>query len=484
MTSEYTGIEIGRHVIRIASVEAERNGSRIVDTASCALDAPFSSDIIEKKIIGLLPEINSAKGPAVISISPAFCAFRRIELPFSSDSKISQVIDSEIETLIPFQPERIKTSFTRIESGPGGKSSSLLVCAVDGEEMESIISAVDKTGFEVVGLTVSGYASAAFGSSSGWPDFSGSPEDAVYADLGDDCITFSIIRSGEIVFIRPVAVRQQGTGRDSLPDPAWIFDEALRTIIYYSDYHDPCFSASAFFLLISWLKLGNVQGNDWQEKMDGLCRSKEMSFSIIGPEQPEFFNILSSVSLYASGKRFLNFVESGFLRAGLIKDLRKNWAGSMVMAACSFLFAFVYLCSSEYVSLKTMRRLDSDIRRVFTETFPETKKVVDPYQQMSVKVKSLMQSSGKGPEKEYAIDILKEISLRIKPEADLTVTGLTILPDEIKINGESQSFDIVENARKMLSESELFKDVKVDSVSSDSKSGKVIFKLHLGRRGE
>lgn len=484
MISEYTGIEIGRQGLRFSVIEAEKNHARILESGFLDLEDAFTPGILEKKIPDLFSGTGVINGPVVLSISPSFVAFRRVDLPFSSESKIRQVIGPEIEPLIPFQPDRLQTSFIKIPSESDAKSSSILACCMDGDEMDSILAAFKSNGLEVVAVTVSGYASAAFYASScksgdggGRPEFSDlADRGIIYADLGDDCITFSIIKSNEILFTRPVGLR-----KGAFPDPTWICDETSRTITYYCDYYDPDFMVSELALSSSRSKSRESAGKIWHDELTKAFSLKDISFRAIDEGNPEFNNILSAVSLFASGKGFLNFVESGFFRAGFLKGLRQNWTATVIMAGCTLLIGMIYLGVSEYSNYKTLKRLDSEIKSIFLETFPETKKIVDPYQQMSVKVKSLIQNEGGGAEKESVIDMIREISRRIKPEADITLTSLNVLPDEIQMNGEASSFDLVETARKMLAESEMFREVKVDSVNSDSKTGKVLFKLHLGR---
>lgn len=45
----------------------------------------------------------------MLSISPLMASFRLVELPFTSESKIRQVIDLEMETLVPFQTENMQS---------------------------------------------------------------------------------------------------------------------------------------------------------------------------------------------------------------------------------------------------------------------------------------------------------------------------------------------------------------------------------------
>jgi general secretion pathway protein L len=536
--TEYIGIEIGRRGMKLAVVEAGKTQAVVTEKRSIAFEEPFSIEIIGNSLEQLLSEIKiSSSSPAVISITPLMTSCRIIELPFSSENRIRQVIDFEMESLVPLQTEQIQTSFVKLASLSSGSSSSVFACCADSSEIDAITGIAGKAGLETVALSVSGYASEAYYASCCHAAGSDSSErkGRVYADIGEDCVTYVIISGNEVVFARSVA---HAWGKK--PDPARIADETSRTVIYYSDFYDPAFEICEFSYSFSdscsysglSLDSGIVQsqepdsvqdtdsdagsgpisdldfdsesdsgseqavigeyseniGQKWKEKLENSFRSKGFSCQI---SEVSCFNSIkdvrnafSAAALYASGKGFLNFVSAGFFRAGFLKNLKKNWTGSFVMAGCVLLSAMLYLGVSEYSSWKKLKHLDDEIRTVFMETFPDVKKIVDPYQQMTVKVNSLIQNQGADVEKGRVIDILREISSRIGPETDITITTFTVLPDEIQINGEAQSFDLAETARKTLDESAMFKDVKVDSVNSDTKAGKIVFRLNLKREGQ
>lgn len=488
--TEYIGIEIERWGMNLAVVEAGRGQAVVAERRSVAFETPFSIEVLEKSISELLSGIEiSSSSPAIISISPLMTAFRLIELPFSSESRIRQVIDFEMETLVPFQSEQIQTSFVRVSSLSSGISSYVFACCADGNGIDAITDAFKETGLEIVAVSVSGYASAAlYALSCNTADSIHEPSPdicdgavssgRVYADIGEDSITIAIINHSEVVFARSLA-----SVKGNEPDLFRIADEAARTVTYYSDFHDSGFGVCELSYSYS-----GMTGNGLKEKLENAFRSKGFSCRI---SEASCFdscrdvrNVFSVASLFSSGKAFLNFVSTGFFRAGFFKNLKKNWTGSLVMAGCVILSALFYLGISEYSAWKKLERLDGEIRTVFMETFPDTKKIVDPYQQMAVKVNALMQNQGPDAEKGRVIDILREISSRIKPDTDITMTSFTVLPDEIQINGEAASFDLAETARKALEESGLFADVKVDSVNSDTKTGKIVFRLNLKREGQ
>ncbi|WP_027359377.1 GspL/Epsl periplasmic domain-containing protein [Desulforegula conservatrix] len=481
MTSEYIGIEIGRQRIGLAVIEADRNHVEIIEDRFLDLADSFSIEILEQSLPDLLSDVKHVPRPVILSISPLMASFRLVELPFTSESKIRQVIDLEMETLVPFQTENMQSSFVRLFSGSGKDSSSVLACCIDGEFLDAVTDLFKKYGMEIVALTVSGYASAA-AFACGVSDYFGvgfginSAKSLVYADASPDSIIISIIKSGEVVFVRSVAIKKGG-----MPLPSFISEESFRTVTYYCDYHDSEFEVSDFVYSVSGMTDPVWLDASWTEMLEQAFSVRGLSCRKICSESPAYLNILSAVSIYSSGKGLLNFARSGFFKAGVLKSLRKSWSDTFIVACLTFFTSFFYLGVSEYSAFKTLNRLDAETKSIFMETFPDTRKIVDPYQQMSVKVKSLMQNQGADSDKGLILDILKEISLKIKTDIDITVTSVTILSDEIQLHGEATSFDLAETARKALSESKLFSDVKVDSVNSDSKTGKVVFKLNLKR---
>jgi len=474
MTSEYIGIEIGRQKIGLAVVEADRNHVEIIEKRFLDLGHSFSVELLEKSLSDLMAESGQTPKPVILSITPLIASFRLIDLPFSSENKIRQIIGPEMETLIPFQSENMQTSFVRLSSRSGKGASSVLACCIDGDMLDGITEVFKKSGMEIVASSVSGYVTASAFASGISGGYSGNA--LVYVDISPDSLTISIIKSGEVVFVRSVAMKN-----GIVPDPVVVADESARTLTYYCDFHDPEFVISDCMLSLSGMSDVEWFDDSWNKKIKEAFSARGISCCKIDSESPDTISILSAAMLYTSGKCRLNFARSGFFKAGVLKSLRKNWTDTFAVVCITLLTAFFYLGVSEYTAFRSDKKLDGEIKSIFMETFPDTKKLVDPYQQMSVKVKSLMQNQGTDSEKGKVIDILKEISGKIKPEMDITVTSFTMLPDEIQIHGESSSFDLAETARKSLAESKLFSEVKVDSVTSDSKTGKVVFKLNLKR---
>lgn len=477
MISEYLGIEIGIRGIWLSSIKADKDSVSSENTDFFSYEGSFSIENIEKALHDVLKKTDPTT--LIVSVSPLFASFRLLSFPFSSESKIRQIIDLEMESLVPIQTESIKTEFIKLASRSDKKNSSVLACCLESIFIDTITSQIRAAGFELTSIGVSGLASASnYASEYASGDQSDFPQKCIYADISTEYAFFALIADGEVVFVRSISLRSDAT--QTAPS---ISTEALRTLTYYIDFHDPDFEADVFVYTLNTPCGSEAFDSSWSSALRDSILSTGLTCLKIEHNHASSLNPASIASLFYSKKRFINYAKSSFFRPGILKNATRNWSDSIALLAATCLIAFIYLAVSEYSSYRALKKLDKEINTIFTETFPEVKKIVDPYQQMSVKVKSLIQGSDTGPEKNLMIDIFKEISVRVKPEIDITLTSCAILPEEIQLQGEAASFDLAETARKALSESAMFKDVKVDSVSSDNKSGKAVFRLNLKRSG-
>ena len=77
------------------------------------------------------------------------------------------------------------------------------------------------------------------------------------------------------------------------------------------------------------------------------------------------------------------------------------------------------------------------------------------------------------------IDILLEISRAIPKEADVLFTRLVLGSDGLTLSGETAAFNVVDDIKGRLEQSDLFKEVTIASANMEKSGSKVRFKLKL-----
>ena len=121
---------------------------------------------------------------------------------------------------------------------------------------------------------------------------------------------------------------------------------------------------------------------------------------------------------------------------------------------------------------------------VFRQTFPEVTRVVEPVQQMQVKMNEIKASSisipGMGSD-QRVLDLLKDISERVPSALDVHVTSMVVDPETVRISGETDTFNTVDSLKNGLETSTYFSEVTISAANLDRSGKKVQFELKLQR---
>jgi len=142
--------------------------------------------------------------------------------------------------------------------------------------------------------------------------------------------------------------------------------------------------------------------------------------------------------------------------------------------------AGVELFFDSYRLKQRVMHLDRQITTVFQSTFPDIKRIVDPVHQMRLEIKDvqkkayLTDDSGKSI---LTIDLLNEISRLIPETVDVEFTRLVIGPENLLIDGNTDTFNAVDEIKNRLETAKLFRGVTISSANIDRAANRVQFKL-------
>ena len=164
----------------------------------------------------------------------------------------------------------------------------------------------------------------------------------------------------------------------------------------------------------------------------------------------------------------------------LKKEIRK--------VAVFFIVILSLLCADlgvdYYFLKKRYRMLDKQITEIFRQTFPGVKRIVDPVQQMMVKINEIKKSALSLPGisgEQKVLDLLRDISLRVPESMDVRVLRLVVDPEGVQIKGETDTFNTVDIIKKGLEPSEYFSAVTITSANLDRSGKRVKFEIKLQR---
>ncbi len=160
------------------------------------------------------------------------------------------------------------------------------------------------------------------------------------------------------------------------------------------------------------------------------------------------------------------------------KDFR--WAAAIVfIILCAF---GVDLYIDYHYDRAHLNRLKHEITDVFKKTCPEVTRIVDPIQQLKVKIAEAGNSSsglngaGAGVK---TLDIMKDISRLVPESTDFLITSFTFDGATVKIKGETDNFNSVDNIKNSLGKSNYFKNVAISSASLIKKGSRVGLDLRI-----
>jgi Tfp pilus assembly protein PilN len=122
---------------------------------------------------------------------------------------------------------------------------------------------------------------------------------------------------------------------------------------------------------------------------------------------------------------------------------------------------------------------------VFSRTFPDVKRIVDPLQQMRVKVNEVKTSAISVPgtdSNNKVLDLLKDMSDRIPKSLDVKMSRMVIDQETVRVSGKTDTFNTVDSIKTGLETSRYFSGVTISSANLDRTGKRVQFEIKLQRK--
>ncbi|MCX5832075.1 MAG: type II secretion system protein GspL [Deltaproteobacteria bacterium] len=155
--------------------------------------------------------------------------------------------------------------------------------------------------------------------------------------------------------------------------------------------------------------------------------------------------------------------------------------GAAVLACAVFLLAMDSYLDYRYARLR-LDNLKKEISAVFKGASPEITRIVDPVQQLKVKIAEARKiSAGLGGMEGSAtvLDLLKDISALAPPPTELLITGFNLDDDRLTIKGTVKNFDAVDALKRELAKSKYFTDLQIGATNLVKQGDKVEFDLRM-----
>jgi len=498
MPGKILGLDISNHSITAVQVKSEFKGYQITACARVVIEGNSDLDNALKE---LFDQMDLKSDTVITSIPEEHVSYRNLQMPFKEPKKIRQTLPFEIETLVPLPIEDLVVDFSIIDQSG---QSEILAVSVKKDYLSEYLGRLLNYGIDPEALDVRSVPIVSW-----LLKQKETPDTGLLFRIDGKRNTMVLYLKRRIALIRTF---------DMKSDPvAQSFSDATEDAI-------ETFTPEQFESYIRSFctrVLNTLHSFGWKSK--GAIHPEKIYFTGMGALYPETGEILSRlldipveqvnmagdqrVSMDRDVARVWNpALMDGALALALRDDTRKGRGFNFrkdefevkkhylgfrkeIRKVAVFLllilsFMAVDLGVDYYLMEKRYRILNQKITGVFRETFPDVKRIVDPVQQMRVNIDELKKSTVLLPginTNQRVLDLLRDTSRSILKSMDVRVTHMVIDPETVRISGETDSFNTVDNIKNSLEPSTYFSVVTITSANLNRTGKRVQFEIKLQR---
>ena len=426
--------------------------------------------------------------------------YRNLSLPFTDRKTIDKILPLELEENAPVKIERLLID--SLISREDNQKSQVIAAMIDREFLATRLASLQSLGLDPQTVTISGVPTTLRLVHT--PDH---PADFLLLHIDPQRATLILVRSGQIALIRPL-VFDPGLASGFEVDQESQTIKIFRPENIDATFHALCtaiqqtlqsvFHAQELAVYLSG-SVGSLEGTAERIQAglgDDLCRSctladDDPSWQTVPPLEGKCLPGImeDSVNLgwqiIKSWKGF-NFRKEAFATRKSFTDIKSLTRVIVLSLISAALFSIIYLWVDYTRLLKEENSLNAQIHAIFTETLPEITRIVDPIQQLQVKIRETRESSTDKDGTLPAItilDILTEISADIPASLDVLLTRFVVDDNGLRLKGTTDTFNSVDAIKKGLEQSSAFSSVEISTANLDPKSSKIRFELKLTMRG-
>ncbi len=522
MSSKFLAIDIKNDLITAIVFTVEGKALQIVGHAMVSVAArPIAEALTE-----LSQKIDFQDVSCHIALAADSFFYRNLSLPFKDRKTIDKILPLELEDNAPVKIERllIDSMIARQET----KQCQIIAAMIDREFLATQLVTLQALGVDPQTVTISGVPTALRLAHT--PE---QPADFLLLNIDLQRATLILVRSGNIALIRPLVFdpglasgfeidQESHTIKIFRPENIDNTFRALCTSIQQtlqSVFHP---HALAFYLsgpvgsldgIAERIQTGlgdiclsctlaakdmtamedlvsptpETRGTDVQERPAQERPIWQIIPPIDGEWQPTIMEDAINLGwqIIKNWKGF-NFRKGTFATQKSFTDNRTLTLAIVLSLISMALFSIIYLWVDYSKLLKEQNSLNAQIHAIFSETLPEITRIVDPIQQLQVKLRetsqSAMDKSGTLPTMTI-LDILAEISASIPKSLDVRLARFVVDDNGLRLKGTTDTFNTVDAIKKGLEQSPAFSSVVISAANLDPKTSKIRFELKLTMRG-
>jgi general secretion pathway protein L len=531
MPEKILGLDIGTDSIKVVQVTGGARDPRITNFTTVSVKG---EEGLAHALKAMFEDERFKSDTAIASIDSASFFYRNVKIPFDDPKKIRKIVSFELEPFLPFPIERLLVDYMIVSQGD---KTEILTAAIERDKIRSYLEMLQPYRIEpkIVDIDSVSLAVSIIEKTD--------EADGIVLDIGNLRTTLIQWKHKTIHLVRSLpfgghditraiadqlnidsvdaetlkrslggtASQDEGIGIGQVSGISETLDvnivknianKALvrlcvmvnNTMRAFSAQHDYDDRPAKAYL--------NGGGILVPEAKEIISRSLEVAAEYVDlradiPIQPgekdsksvwcpEIMNNALALALrgYRKGKGF-NFRQEEFeIRGNLIRY--KKEVINLAAALAVIVICMVVNASTDfYLFKKRYEKLNSAITQVFKDTLPDITRIVNPVQQLRVRISEEKTKKGllSGSAGETRImDLLRDISIFIPDAMDFKIDTIVFDPDMIQINGDTDNFNTVDSIKNGLQKSSYFGSVDISSAKLDSSGTRVEFKLILSRQ--
>jgi len=432
-----------------------------------------------KKCLEEIAQRMDIRGTQCISSFPASrVSFRNLQVPFKEPKKIRQILPFELESHMPVSPDDMITDFIPVAGT--GEHSDVIAAAVEKMPFQTFLQTLTEHGMEPETVTIGGYAALLT-----LLKMPKCPDEWILADINIQSASVYFVVDGCAALIRSFsAASASSSGLQSL------CAHIQQTVSAFEDIRCRDFSPEQIMIIGNALTDGDIEQKLSRLMQVPVNRPDLKQIAHLDASEDVDRNWQSHVMANALAMALceMHSMEGPNFRRGLFSP-RKQWKAhrkqilitgiaALIVACLALLNAFI---DTRNLS-KTIAGLDQQMASIFMTSFPDVKHIVDPVQQMKVRIQEAEKSSMfslRTRADKPVIDVLNEISRLIPESIDVEMNRMVIDEENVTVSGHTDTFNSVDDMKGRLESSTLFNKVTITSANMDRTDKRVRFKLKI-----
>ena len=413
----------------------------------------------------------------VLGIPATVVSFRNLSVPFHDVKKIRQILPFELEPSLPIPVDELIFDFEAVKRD---KHQDLLTFSVRKTEVQRYLDLLKAVNLRPAVIMPGGYAAARFIST-----MTADGTDFLFIDSGENHHTIYAVCSGHLRLVRTLPVAGDGNPviRNLETTMRRTFT-ALQESLGIDVNPSAVFSAGPQAQLLTNGNGSSTLLGAPVKAIDDLRSFPRLKGSLDTQDwQSGHLDIALALALMetetVSG---VNFSTERSTIQHYWSEYRKNIIFSAVLIVLCLVIALGGQILALNAKQKRIDELDRQIEGVFKSTFPEVTRVVNPLQQMQVKITEAGDDNigfDLTGARVRVIDILDALSQQIPSTADVKVDRMVVGADNVVLSGNTDNFNTVDDIKGRLEKAELFKSVTISSADLEKSGNRVRFKLKL-----